>query len=107
VSKPESAEEFEACFEHVEPTFLVRVKKGVSPYGGRLFMARWARFSWGTVGYSANSTWRVDVKSNSRTVYEANHEWTRTFGGYSDWRVYQDHEIEIVRRMPQPAQEEE
>ena len=74
--------------------YLVKIKKGVRPYGGRSFFA--------TRTGGPASDYQVDV-SRRPTAYNYTppdySHWTQTFGRYgADWRAYRHHEI-IVRRV--------
>ena len=81
--------------EEYAEVFFIRVKKGVSPYGGRLFMAMQGR-----QGKDRQiAGWMVDTRSNSRTKYPADYRRVYTFGGCHDWRRYRSHEVELVKKQ--------
>tara|TARA_Y100000310_G_C20086923_1_gene536459 strand:- start:114 stop:386 length:273 start_codon:yes stop_codon:yes gene_type:complete len=66
---------------------IVRILPDVRPFGGRCFLAK----------RDEHGRWAVDVKSDARQGYNpANTAWAYRFGGYSDWRTYKDHEVEVI-----------
>jgi hypothetical protein len=64
---------------------LVRIKKGVKPYGGRLFKAM-----------VSMDGWLVDVKSCKSTIYKMEN-FTYKFGKNTAWRNYKISEVEVIK----------
>ena len=70
--------------------YIVKIKKGVRPYGSRRFIAKRKT--------APHTGWDVDVKSSTKNLADYTH-WGSVFGGGADWRSYTDNEVEIISEV--------
>ena len=80
------------------PWYIVKIKKGIKPYGGRKFIGR------ETAPYYPNGriTWEIDIKSRVRDAktYAKNcQKWMYRFSDYADYREYDKDEIEVIKMI--------